>query len=108
MAIQWRLKTLAAERGIYRAKDLQRKITEATGVIISLQNVCNLLKGKPQSIRLHTVEIICTALDCKMADFCNVSPKKFDVDKIRKLSFENTPHKARGKSSFPEPKDYDR
>ena len=107
MAIQWRLKTFIAERGIYRAKDLQRKITRETGVIVSLQNICNLLKGNPQAVKLQTIEIICTALDCKMTDFCNVSPKKFDASQIRKLSFTNTPHRARGKTSFPDPKDYD-
>ena len=106
MAIQWKLKTLASSKGIYRAKDLQRKITETTGVIISLQNICNLLKGKPASIKLKTIVIICTALDCKMKDFCTISPGKFEIENVRKLSFRNTPHKARGKSEFPDPKDY--
>ena len=106
MAIHWKLKILVSSKGIYRAKDLQRKITEKTGVVISLQNICNLLKGKPATIKLKTIEIICTALDCDMSDICAVSSGKFDADNIRKLSFGNTPHNARGKSEFPDPKDY--
>lgn len=107
MAIQWRLKTLAGERGIYRAKDLQKKITQKTGVIISLQNLCNLLKQQPQSVKLQTIEIICTALDCTITDFCSIKPGKYDVGNVRKLSFTNTPHRLRGKSEFPDPKDYE-
>lgn len=106
MAIQWRLKSFVSSRGIYRARDLQRKITEKTGIIISLQNICNLLKEKPLGVKLKTIEIICTALDCNMTDFCNISAGKFDPTNVRKLSFHNTPHKNRGSAELPEPKDY--
>jgi DNA-binding Xre family transcriptional regulator len=106
MGIYWKLKTLASSKGIYRAKDLQRKITQKTGVIVSLQNICNLLNDKPQGVKLKTLEIICTTLDCKLGDFCDVTPGKFDTSEIRKLSFKNTPQKLRGKSEFPDPRDY--
>ena len=106
MAITWNLKTLASNKGIYRSKDLQRRIAEKTGVLISLQNVCNLLNEKPQSVKLKTIEIICTTLDCKMNDFCDITPGKFDNSKTRKLSSKNTPQSRRGKSDFPDPEDY--
>lgn len=108
MAITWNLRTLASKKGIYRAKDLQRRIAERTGVLVSLQNVCNLLNTKPQSVKLKTIEIICTSLDCQMNDFCEITPGKFDKSKTRKLSFKNTPHASRGKSEFPDPGDYER
>jgi DNA-binding Xre family transcriptional regulator len=107
VAITWNLKTLASKKGIYRSKDLQRRIAEKTGVLVSLQNVCNLLNNKPQSVRLKTIEIICTTLDCKMNDFCDITPGKFDNSKTRKLSFKNTPHSSRGKGDFPNPEDYE-
>lgn len=106
MAITWKLKTLASTKGIYRAKDLQRQITKKTGVLISLQNVCNLLNGKPQGVKLKTIEIICTTLDCNMSDFCTINSGKFDASNLRKLSFRNTPQTVRGKSEFPDPEDY--
>ena len=108
MAIQWRLKSLVAERGIYRARDLQKKIIQETGVTISLQNLCNLLKEKPKAVRLLTIEILCTALNCSMTDFCKIKAGKYDPQHIRKLSFQNTPHIMRGKSEFPDPKDYEK
>ncbi len=108
MAVSWRLKTyLAKEHGIFRAVDLRKKIAEETRIQISNQQVCNLLNGKPRSIRLKTIEIICTALNCKLSDFCEVKPGKVSSDHLRKLSFENTTHKARSKSAFPEPRDYE-
>ena len=106
MAITWKLKTLASSKGIYRAKVLQRQIILKTGVQISLQNICNLLNDKPQGVKLKTIEIICTTLDCKMTDFCEITPGKYDASDVRKLSFRNTPQNARGKSEFPDPKDY--
>jgi DNA-binding Xre family transcriptional regulator len=106
MAISWKLKTLASSKGIYRAKDMQRRIMQKTGVVVSLQNICNLFNGKPLSAKLKTIEIICTTLDCKMSDFCDISPGKYDASDVRKLSFRNTPHSVRGKADFPDPKDY--
>lgn len=106
MSIHWTLKSLAASKGLYKASAIQRVITEKTGVIISIQNICNLLGNKQQTIRLKTMEVICSALDCTLSDFCIVKPGKFDCTKVRKLSFQTTPHAARGKSSFPDPKDY--
>lgn len=106
MAITWKLKTLASSKGIYRAKDLQRKITQKTGVVVSLQNICNLFKDKPKGVKLKTIEIICTTLDCRMSDFCDITPGKYDATDVRKLSFRNTPQSVRGKADFPDPKDY--
>lgn len=106
MAITWKLKTLASSKGIYRARDLQKRIAQKTGVLVSLQNICNLLNGKPQSVKLKTIEIICTTLDCKMSDFCDITAGKFDSSQTRKLSFRNTPQSSRGKADFPDPEDY--
>ncbi len=114
MAIQWRLKTyLAQSKGIYKAVDFQKRIAKKTGVLISLQNLCNYMNGKPSEIRLKTMELICTALDCQMNDFCTVSPKETKVDKsfsegLKKLSFKNTPIAKRAIDHFPEPKEYER
>ncbi len=109
MAIQWRLKTyLATKHGIFGAVVFQKKIVKQTGVLISIQNLCNYLEKKPKSVRLKTIEIICTALDCELNDFCEVKPKPSEklTDPPQKLSYKNTPHSKRGISQFPNPKDY--
>lgn len=107
MAVNWRLKTyLAKEHGIFKAVDLRAKIIEKTNIQISLQHICGLLSGKPKSIKLKTIEILCSALDCSLSDFLEVKPGKVFSEQLRKLSFENTPHSVRAKSNFPDPKDY--
>ena len=97
---------MAREHGLYRASDLRQRIVEKTGIVISLQNLCNLINHKPPSLRLKTIEILCTALDCSLADLCEVKPGKFDRDKVQKLSYQTTPNKHRGAHSFPDPEDY--
>ena len=107
MAIHWRLKTyLANHHGIYSAVALQKKITEATGIIISAQNLRSYLNQVPKVIPLKTIELICTALQCDLASFCEVKAKPHCRGKIqpKKLSFHNTPLKKRVSGDlFPDP-----
>lgn len=107
MAVNWHLKTyLAKQHGIFRATDLRAKIIEKTNIQISSQQICNLFNGKPKCVKLKTVEILCTALDCRLSDFCEVKPGKIRSEHLRKLSFETTPYSTRSKSNFPDPGDY--
>lgn len=107
MAIHWQLKTfLARKHAIFKAVDLQKKIIAETGIQISLQNICNLLSKKPSQIRLKTMEVLCTALDCKLDDFCEVKPGKIHSPHVKKLSPQNAPVRHLVKRDFPDPKSY--
>lgn len=110
MAIYWRLRTyLAAKHGIFSAVDLQKKITETTGVIISLQNLRHYVTQKPKLIPLKTIELFCTALQCDLGAFCEVKPQPQIQGKpqSKKLSFHNTPIKKRASGQkFPDPTHY--
>ena len=111
MAIHWRLKTyLATQHGIFSAVAFQKKITEATGVIISVQNLRTYVNQKPKLIPLKTIELICTALQCELSMFCEVKPqpKTQKSTTTKKLSFHNTPIKKRTSGKlFPDPTNYD-
>jgi DNA-binding Xre family transcriptional regulator len=107
MAVRWRLRSyLAASHGIFTATSLQKRIVKRTGVLISLQNLCNYLNDRPKLLRLQTIEIICSALECRLDAFCGVEPATFKPDSVKKLSFKNTPHKKRATQAFPDPGDY--
>lgn len=107
MAIHWKLKQLAYDKhGLIRLKDLQRHILEKTGVIISLQHLSDLVKGCPKSIRLQTMEILCSALDCALSDLVTIEPGKRKAKVTRKLSYQSTPLEKRGIKAFPDPSDY--
>jgi len=106
MAIHWRLKTYLASQGIYSATKLQQKIVEKTGVLISIQNLCNYLNHRPKILRLGTVELICSALDCELQTFCTVSGGVKKLSEVKKLAYGNTPLSKRATKQFPDPKEY--
>lgn len=107
MPIQWNLKNyLSKKHGIYSATELKKAITVKTGVVISLQNLCNHLNSTPTMIRLATIEIICSALNCKLDAFCQITPGEKKKKDNEKLSYKNTPLAKRGIHQFPNPADY--
>jgi DNA-binding Xre family transcriptional regulator len=113
MAISWRLRTyLATRHGIFSAVEFQKAITQATGTIISVQNLRGYLNEKPKLLPLKTIELICTTLQCKLSDFCEITAQPQSTPKAgqspRKLSFHNTPIKKRAANKlFPDPAHYD-
>lgn len=105
--ISWRLKTLlATSHGIFDATSLQKRIVKKTGILISIQNLCNYLDQKPKSIRLKTLELIVTALECNLSDFLEVKPAEITVGETQKLSYQNTPLSKRAVHQFPDPRNY--
>jgi putative transcriptional regulator len=62
--MQWNLRMAAAQRGIWRASDLRRMLAEA-GLEISASKMSYLWSGRPISVRLDDLEVICQVLDCE-------------------------------------------
>ena len=59
---------------------------------------------------LKTMEILCTGLKCRLSDFCEVTLSSTIAkkkSKVRKLSFQTTPHHKKNTNSFPNPDDYE-
>jgi putative transcriptional regulator len=61
--MQWNLRLTAAQRGIWRACDL-RRLLAAAGLEISAGKMSYLWSGRPISIRLDDLDIICAVLGC--------------------------------------------
>lgn len=75
MPIQWTLrKWLAVTHDLYGATALRMRILEATGIDISSQALGELLRKPPRALRIDTVQAICTAFQCKLSEFCEVTP----------------------------------
>lgn len=108
MAINWKLRTyLTTKHSIYSVTEFKKLIVKKTGIVISLQNLTNIVNKKPMQIRLETIEIICSALNCNLNDFLEVKPKIFkNTEETKKLSYKNTPNCKKGIKKFPDPKDY--
>ena len=62
--MQWNLRLAAAQRGIWRASDLRRLLVEE-GLVISAGKMSHLWSGRPISIRLDDLDVICGVLDCE-------------------------------------------
>jgi DNA-binding Xre family transcriptional regulator len=106
--VKWTFKSyLASKHQIYTATELQKRVVKKTGVAISVAQLCKLTNATPSMLRLTTIEIICTALNCELNEFLQVAPKVMNPDKTRKLSYKNTPKSKIGIKSFPLPADYE-
>lgn len=65
--MQWNLRLAAAQRGIWRSSDLRRLLAEA-GLEISAGKMSHLWSGRPISIRLDDLDVMCAVLDCDPGD----------------------------------------
>jgi len=95
----------------HRASKANCEKNRSIDFLISLQSLCNYLNKKPKEVRLRTVELICTALDCELKDFCSITPSesllKQDHSEVKKLSWQTTPLSKRSQDAFPDPKLYE-
>lgn len=107
MAIHWKLKQYVRDKhSLFKLKDLQQHIEEKTSIVVSLQHLSDLVRGCPKSIRLQTMEILCSALNCTLNDLVTIEPSKRKEKTTRKLSYQSTPLGKRGHDAFPNPSDY--
>jgi putative transcriptional regulator len=65
--MHWNLRLAAAQRGIWRSSDLRRLLAEA-GLEISAGKMSHLWSGRPVSIRLDDLDVICGVLGCEPGD----------------------------------------
>lgn len=90
--MQWNLRMVAAQRGIWRASDLRRLLAEA-GLEISGGKMSYLWSGQPISVRLDDLEVICRVLDCQPDDLLVRDPATTSQP-------QQPPVKAAGSSSI--------
>lgn len=72
--MKWRLREFLAEQGFRRATHISRTILERTGYPLCVQAVCDLLNEPPKMLRIETMQAICDAFYCRLADFCDIVP----------------------------------
>lgn len=61
--MKWNLRMAAAKREIWKASDMRRLLADQ-GLEISVGKMSALWSGKPTSIRLDDLEVICAVLGC--------------------------------------------
>jgi DNA-binding Xre family transcriptional regulator len=61
--MKWNLRLAAAKRDIWKSSDMRQRLAER-GLAISVGKMSYLWSGKPASIRLDDLEVICAVLNC--------------------------------------------
>ena len=73
--MRWNLRLAAANRGIWKASDLQRMLAER-GLVISAGKMSGLWSGRPASIKLDDLNVICAVLGCPIGELLIAEPDK--------------------------------
>jgi DNA-binding Xre family transcriptional regulator len=73
--MRWNLRLAAANRGIWKASELQHLLAEH-GLVISAGKMSHLWSGQPASLKLDDLDIICVALDYQIGELLIPEPDK--------------------------------
>lgn len=73
--MRWNLRPTAAHKGIWKASELQRSLAEH-GLVISVGKMSGLWSGRPVSLKLEDLDVICVVLGCAIGDLLVPEPEK--------------------------------
>ena len=73
--MKWNLRLAAANRGIWKASELQHMLAEH-GLVISAGKMSGLWSGNPASIKLDDLDIICAVLGCPIGEVLVPEPER--------------------------------
>lgn len=68
MALEWRLRQVMAERGIWTGAELIRLMNEKAGYSLTAPSISLLLANAPKQVKAETMDALCTALACTPSD----------------------------------------
>lgn len=71
--MRWNLRLAAANRGIWKASELQRSLAER-GLVISAGKMSGLWSGQPSSVKLTDLDVICAVLGCQIGELLIPEP----------------------------------
>ena len=71
--MRWNLRLAAANRGIWKASELQRSLAEH-GLVISAGKMSGLWSGQPISLKLADLDVICVVLGCQIGELLIPEP----------------------------------
>ena len=92
--MRWNLRLAAANRGIWKASELQRQLAEH-GLVISAGKMSGLWSGNPASVKLDDLDVICVVLGCGVEEVLIPEP-----DKVNRPAQDAQPKSATGTSGL--------
>ena len=98
MALEWRLRRVMAERGIWTGAELARLLWEKAGYRLTAPSISDLMSRQPRQLKMDTLDALCTALDCSPGELLAHTPSQ------RSQSASNAQQAANGDSSNRRPR----
>jgi DNA-binding Xre family transcriptional regulator len=106
--MRWNLRLAAANRGIWKASECQRLLAER-GLVVSAGKMSGLWSGRPASVKLEDLDVICAVLGCGVEELLVPEPEKVqspaqDADQRRTAvagPAAVTPRRRKGRSLPP-------
>lgn len=92
--MRWNLRLAAANRGIWKASELQQQLAEA-GLVISAGKMSGLWSGGPASVKLADLDVLCAVLGCGVEELLIPEP-----DTVSRPVPEAEPRAATGTHSL--------
>lgn len=71
--MKWNLRLAAANRGVWKASELQRMLAER-GLVISAGKMSGLWSGTPNVVKLRDLNVICAVLGCGVEELLIPEP----------------------------------
>lgn len=65
--MKWNLRLAAAQRDIWKASDLQRRLADH-GLVISAGKMSALWSTQPVSLKLDDLDVMCAVLQCQIGE----------------------------------------
>jgi len=72
--VKWNLRLAAAKRDIWKSSQLQAMLADA-GLVISAGKMSYLWSGRPVTIRLDDLDVICAVLGCEVGELLEPEPR---------------------------------
>lgn len=103
--MRWNLRLAAAQRGIWKASELQRMLADA-GLVISAGKMSGLWSGQPASIKLEDLDVICAVVGCEVGELLvpepvNLARPEPAQPELAAAGAAVTPKRPRGRSLPP-------
>ncbi|MCI2420790.1 helix-turn-helix transcriptional regulator [Saccharopolyspora sp. K220] len=76
--MKWNLRLVAAQRGIWKATEMQRRLAER-GLVISAGKMSGLWSKTPASLKLDDLDVICAVLGCEVGELLAAEAPRIGV-----------------------------
>lgn len=74
--LEWMLRKVMAEQGIWSGVALARLLQKKAGYRLSAPSISALLTSQPKQMKADTLDALCTALNCSPNDLWVYTPPK--------------------------------